>query len=202
MATSLAPSPMASMRECTPCTRRRAPRTGASSARASRCAPVAGRAACRTGAWLTRLALSARGAHQQLGSGVPRRAVSTGRRAGRGQAGAGGAGRACRRRALCRAIMRTIAAFCAGDARQTTTPAHSAASSASAPSPGVPSTRPSVRPSTTISARAPCARARPWGGRACKLSGPSPEHRPRRRTTARRACMPMRSRSYTFFTTC
>lgn len=51
-----------------------------------------------------------------------------------------------------------MAAFCAGDARQTTTPLQREASAARRPSPGVPSTRLSVGPSITISAPSPCAR--------------------------------------------
>ena len=55
-----------------------------------------------------------------------------------------------------RFIMRTMVAFWEGDARQTTTPLHMLASSASSGSKSVPRMRLSVRPSTTISGEWPC----------------------------------------------
>ena len=60
-----------------------------------------------------------------------------------------------------RFIMRTMVAFWEGDARQTTTPLHMLASSASSGSKSVPRMRLSVRPSTTISGEWPCNAGRP-----------------------------------------
>ena len=59
-----------------------------------------------------------------------------------------------------RFIMRTMVAFWEGDARQTTTPLHMLASSASSGSKSVPRMRLRVRPSTTISGEWPCSAGR------------------------------------------